>query len=510
MALIELRIEAPRQALISRLASFFSARGVRAYATGGFLRDALLALPVRDIDISIDGDPPALGPELADAFGGHCFVLDEEKHQARVLPADGAAQIDLLPLRGDIEADLGRRDYTIDAMACRLEEAAAGRIELIDPHRGLEDLRAGVVRATGDGVFTEDPLRLLRGVRLAVQLDFGIEPRTAGLIRTHAALITAVAVERQRDELMRIFGTPRAGPGMRLLDGLGLLGSVLPEMEAARGVEQPKEHHWDVLGHSFAAVDNLDMLLSEDEPAAAPGRELWRELWSRLGWWTEARAYLGAEVVMGAPRSAVLKLGGFLHDIGKPETKSFDETGRMRFFGHSEAGAAIAARLMQRLRFSSREIDLVRPMIDAHLRPVQMAQQGPPTRRAVYRFFRDTGDAGIDTLFLSLADHLATVGPRPNMEGWRQHVAVVDYVLEMRLQETEVVAPPRLLRGDELMAALGLAPGPLLGRLLEEIREAQAAGEISNRDEALALARRSLGQAGAPPSGDSPDYRDSS
>ncbi len=510
MALIELRIGAPQQALISRLASFFAARGVPAYATGGFLRDALLHLPVRDIDISIGGDPLALGPELADAFGGHYFALDEEKRQARVLPADGAEQIDLLPLRGDIEADLGRRDYTIDAMACRLEEAAAGSIELIDPHRGLGDLHARIVRTTGDGVFAEDPLRLLRGVRLAVQLDFGIEPRTAGLMRTQAALVTAAAVERQRDELMRIFGTPRAGPGMRLLDEMGLLGSVLPEMEVARGVEQPKEHHWDVLGHSFAAVDILDMLLSTDEPAAAPGRELWRELWSRLGWWTGARAYLREEVVMGTPRSAVLKLGGFLHDIGKPETKSFDETGRMRFFGHGEAGAAIAVRLMQRLRFSSREVDLVRPMIEAHLRPVQMAQQGPPTRRAVYRFFRDTGDAGIDTLFLSLADHLATVGPRLNMEGWRQHVAVVDHVLRMRLQETGVVAPPRLLRGDELMSALGLTAGPVVGRLLEEIREAQAAGEISNRDEAVALARRSLDQAGAPPVGDSPDYRESS
>ncbi len=503
MALIDLRLEPERQALISGLASFFAGRGVQAYATGGFLRDALLDLPVRDVDISISGDPLALGPGLADALGGHYFALDADKRQARVLLADGAAQVDLLPLQGDVEADLRRRDYTIDAMACRLEEAAAGSIELIDPLRGLGDLRARIVRTTGEGALIEDPLRLLRGVRLAVQIDFEFEAQTAGLIRRHATLITTAAVERQRDELMRIFGTPRAGRGMRLLDELGLLGSVLPEMEAARGVEQPKEHHWDVLGHSLAAVEGLDILLSAAEPAAQPGRNLWRALWSRLGWWTEARAYFSAEVVMGTPRSAVLKLAGFLHDIGKPETKTFDETGRMRFFGHGDVGAAIAVRLMQRLRFSSREVDLVRPMLEAHLRPVQMAQQGPPTRRAVYRFFRDTGDAGIDTLFLSLADHLATVGPRLNMEGWRQHVAVVDYVLQMRLQDTGVVAPPRLLRGDELMAALELPPGPALGRLLEEIREAQAAGEISTREEALKLARRSLDQAGSAPPGPS-------
>jgi poly(A) polymerase len=189
-------------------------------------------------------------------------------------------------------------------------------------------------------------------------------------------------------------------------------------------------------------------------------------------------------------RAALLKLGGLLHDVGKPATRSTDETGRMRFFGHQHVGADIAAAALRRLRFSSREVAMVRAMVAAHLRPVQMAQQGPPTRRAIYRFFRDTGEAGIETLFLSLADHLATVGPRLNEAGWRRHVALTSYILEKRLREADVVAPPKLLKGEEVMAALGLPPGPLVGQLLEAVREAQAAGEISTREEALALARR--------------------
>jgi poly(A) polymerase len=167
----------------------------------------------------------------------------------------------------------------------------------------------------------------------------------------------------------------------------------------------------------------------------------------------------------------------------------------MRFFGHADVGAEVAGRLLRRLRFSAREVALVQTMVKAHLRPVQMGQQGPPTRRALYRYFRDCGDAAIDTLFLSLADHLATVGPRVSVAGWRQHVSLVNHILTKRFQEEAVVAPPKLLAGDELMAGLGLSPGPIVGQLLELIREAQAAGAISTRGEALALARRAAEQA---------------
>jgi poly(A) polymerase len=138
-------------------------------------------------------------------------------------------------------------------------------------------------------------------------------------------------------------------------------------------------------------------------------------------------------------------------------------------------------------------------MIEAHMRPVQMAQQGLPSRKAVYRFFRDTGEAGIDTFFLSLADHVGTVGPRVDLEDWRQHVALVDHVLRKRLQEEgEVVFPAKLIDGEDLMTELRLSPGPQLGELLELVREAQAAGEVDSREQAIALARSYLENAPAP------------
>jgi poly(A) polymerase len=479
------------RALVLEISGFFESRQVRAFAVGGFVRDGVLGRPVNDLDIGIDADPVELSPGLAEAFGGSFFALDETRRLVRVMLPEAGVHLDLQPLRGSIEEDLRTRDFTVDAMAAELSQAGGGRIDLIDPTAGLADVRAGVVRAVSEANLVEDPLRLLRGVRLATVLGFEIEPETKEMIRRNAEHITEVAAERQREELMLILGTGRAGAGLMTLDDLGLLSPLLPELDVTRGVDQPKEHHWDVFNHSLQAVGAMEMLLAAEEPEDEMHRWLRQELWSQLSWWPEARTQVSGE------RAAVLKLACLLHDIGKPETKSFQEDGRMRFFGHADAGAAIARKLLRRLRFPSRETARVAAVVGAHMRPLQMAQQGAPTNRAIYRFFRDTGGAGADTLFLSLADHLAAVGPRVTREGWRRHVAIVSYILRKASEEREVITPERLIHGDELMAELDVPAGPELGRILEKIREAQAAGEVNSRADALELARRHLEQSAA-------------
>jgi putative nucleotidyltransferase with HDIG domain len=489
---VRITIPPDRRDLLAELNAFFAAREVPAYAAGGFLRDALLGLPAHDIDLAVAGDALALGRALADELSGYYVALDEERGHARVvLPGDDAI-VDLTPIAGAIEDDLRRRDFTIDALGTPLEGLLEGEATVIDPAGGLADLDARLVRATSEQVLREDPLRPLRGARIACHLGFAIEDGTRALIADLAPDVAGAAPERQREELMRMFAAPEAAPGVRLLDELGLLSAVLPELDVMRGVEQPKEHYYDVFGHAVAAVAALDVLLADEAPRDATGARLWRELWNALAWWGEGREYLRAPVVAGTPRRALLKFGGLLHDIGKPATKSFEPSGRMRFFGHSDVGAEIAARLMRRLRFSARETSIIRRMIEAHLRPVQMAHERAPTRRAVYRYFRATEEAGIDTLFLSLADHLATAGPRLDMEGFRVHVAVVSHILRLRFTDETVVRPPKLISGRDLMAEFGLEEGHLLGELLEAVREAQAAGEISTREEALALARERL------------------
>ncbi|MCH7483925.1 MAG: CCA tRNA nucleotidyltransferase, partial [Chloroflexi bacterium] len=280
-----------RRQLIERLTAFFDARGAPAYATGGFLRDALLGLPARDLDVAVAGDSLAHGQALAGELGGHFVALDKGRGHARIVLPDGDVTIDLTPVSGSIEDDLRRRDYTIDALGAPLSEVAAGAAEVIDPTGGLADLEAGLVRATSEEALREDRLRPLRGARIAAQLGFAIETSTREMISRHAARVVEAAPERQRDELMRMLAAPRAGRGMRLIDELGLLSAVLPEMDVTRGVEQPKEHHHDVFGHSLAAVDALDALLADEPPADKRNGRLWRELWGAFEWWDGGHDY---------------------------------------------------------------------------------------------------------------------------------------------------------------------------------------------------------------------------
>jgi poly(A) polymerase len=164
----------------------------------------------------------------------------------------------------------------------------------------------------------------------------------------------------------------------------------------------------------------------------------------------------------------------------------------MRFLGHAQEGALITAAILERLRFSAKEVKLVEIMVRHHLRPGQMTQNDLPSHRAIYRYFRDTGEAGIDILFLSLADHLATRGPQLDMAQWQEHSRIVDYILTQRFEQETLVVPPKLVDGHDLIDILTISPGPKIGKFLELVREAQASGELTSKEEALTYIREYL------------------
>jgi poly(A) polymerase len=271
------------------------------------------------------------------------------------------------------------------------------------------------------------------------------------------------------------------------MDKLDLLIRIIPELDVMKGVEQPKEHYWNVFEHSMETVATTAFLLRED---------CWKytsdDLLKRTPWSTDISRHFDEEISSGSNRRILLKLGSLLHDIAKPTTKSIDEKGKMRFFGHGKLGASIVAPMLERLRFSSREIKLVQNLVYHHLRPAQMSNEGLPTSRAIYRYFRDTEGAGIDILFLALADYLATSGPNLNVGEWNQHNEMINFILsEHGRQETEVI-PVNLIDGHDIMCDLNISPGPLVGELLSEVREAQIAGDLRTREEAIAFIHRCM------------------
>jgi len=481
---LKLLIKPQALLLLTPVSSFLVEQGIESYLVGGMLRDVLLERNTADIDIVVEGDALEIAHQVAAALGGKYVLLDKINRVSRVVLVNekGRWELDFSTLKGNIEQDLAQRDFTVDAMAVDLSRLGKEQIDiqLIDPFNGWNDLQRGVIRVVAEMAFESDEVRLLRAVRLAAELGFTIDNETEALIRRYSHLIANVAGERIREELLRLLAVSQARRFLHYLDELGLITAMIPELVQEKGVKQPKEHFWDVFDHSIETVGAVDFVLHKGIWEYTGEEVLTVALWS-----AKLAQHFDLEVSSGSTRGLLLKLAALLHDIAKPQTKAIEANGRMRFLGHASEGATLAVNILERLRFSTKEIKLVEIMVRHHLRPMQMSHDGLPTRRAIYRYFRDTGEAGIDTLFLSLADHLATRGPHLELAQWQEHTQLVEYVIGQCFQEESLVSPPKLVDGYDLINIFSMSPGPRIGELLEAVREAQAAAELTTRGEAL-------------------------
>ena len=479
---------------------------------GGFVRDSLFRGEIadftdssgpHDMDIAVPpgvGSVDDLGHDLARHLGGVCQPHNLARGVYQVIVESSGTEpaslvIDLVRYGWDIEEDMERRDFTVNAMAlplnhpCLLDAdpdewpipAALWAGDLVDPYGGRADVARKRLRVVNDEVFRYDPGRLLRGPRLAGRLKFMLEPETARLIRQEAHRLENVAPERVRNEFMAILDQDGARAQLEVLDRLDLLCRIIPELELTKGVSQPKAHHyWDVWNHNLHTVEYAELITRGHQNSA---------IYSLAPWNAEVAAYFAEEVGDGFSRRTVLKLAGLLHDIAKPQTKAPDKKGRIRFLGHSELGAEMVTERLSQLRFSARIVGMVARMVEHHLRPAQLRQgDKEPTPRAVHRYYRDVGDVAVDTIYLAMADYLAAKGPEVVAERWANHARMLGNLLQAGREKAPARGPQRLLTGHDLMQQFDLPPGPLIGRLLAQIDEARAAGEVATREEALALA----------------------
>jgi hypothetical protein len=269
---------------------------------------------------------------------------------------------------------------------------------------------------------------------------------------------------------------------------------LLPELAACRGVAQSPPHDRDVLGHSLAALDAVVGLQSLVRGRRVPSLpEVWRAELSPFG--DRLTGWLGRDVPgLGQPRGVWLRVAALLHDVGKPGTARFDPSReRWRFLGHDAAGARLVGGVAERLRLSQRAGRYLAELVAHHLRPMALSRAGGPSRRAVYRYFRATGDEGVDVALLSLADQAGkALIPAAEAEAIGRTAATL--LRAWFDGPAELVRPEPLIRGDVLAAELGREPGPWLGPLLESLAEAQASGRVTDRSAALAHARRWLRQ----------------
>ncbi len=445
-----------------------------AWLVGGAVRDGLLGRSTNDFDVAVNGDAPAVARKLAGTAGGHPFLLSEAFGGWRVVARDRSWQVDVLPLAGQsIEEDLGQRDLTINAIAQPLEGG-----DHVDPFGGIPDLRAHRLRAVSDRSFDRDPLRTLRLARLVSELGFEAEPETLRLASRSAPALAAVAPERVFAEFKLLLSARHALDGLSLIDQLGVTRVILPELTSLQGIEQSHYHHLDVHEHTRAVLAELIAL--EDDPGAAFGAHA-----------KAVAMVLDEPLANELTRGQALRFGALFHDVAKPQTRQVSPHGRVTFIGHDAAGAEMASAALRRLRASERLSEYVAAVTRHHLRLGFLVHEMPLDRRAVYRYLKACEPVGVDVTVLSVADRLATRGSGSS-EAIARHLELARQLVGEAIAWRQV-APRPPIRGDDLARALGVVPGPEIGRLLAELEEASFAGEIAGPAQAVERARKLLG-----------------
>jgi putative nucleotidyltransferase with HDIG domain len=465
--------------LLKKISLFSKKKKKTLYIVGGYLRDALLNKhkEIIDIDFCLKNGAIRLGHELARQLRAGFVVLDKEHGACRLVKKIGERNhtLDFTDFRAKtLEEDLRLRDFTINTLALPLEAIFTEENPfnfMVDPYGAAGDLKKKIIRVASGKSFDDDALRILRAYSFACMFNFKIAPPTLSLIRRKKKKLSGVSGERIRDELFKILACPDSCAYFKKMDEAGVLKIVFPEIEMMRDLEQGPYHHLDVLKHTFETIRQLEFIFREFKDEQ------------------KVQDYLNECVCALRQRFTLMKLAAFLHDIGKPKALRHED-GKLKFHGHEKIGLDMTQEICTRIKLSNDERQALGKMVLWHLRPGYLADHEPPSARAIFRYFRDTGQESLSTLLLSLADQRATKGPLTTRVSRLRHEKLVASLIKEYFDRKNEKKLPRLLTGDDLIKRFKLTPSPLIGKILREIEELQAIGKIRSKKEALAAASR--------------------
>jgi poly(A) polymerase len=430
------------------------------YLVGGSVRDLLLGKDPLDYDILTFGNVWDKAVSLAACFGSKPFWMDEERGIARTVSKEGITVDVCAPKGKTLDEDLKNRDITINAIALNLTNK-----EIYDPVSGIADLDKKLIRAVSVKGFSDDALRTLRCLRFAAVLGFSIDSVTRALIEKYAPGLTDVAPERIKQELASALSCRSGSKIFGLMEATGVREILFPGYD---DIYQGVYHRWPLIKHAILVAESVETLISGVDELL-PG----------------AGAMLSEEIEDGIDRACLLRFASFIHDIGKPSTREDKENGMVHFYGHAGVGAQLAGELCRNLKFSSSFCSTIKGLIEMHMRVLDLACGGIVTIKAMHRLIKNAVTFVPELLLLSFADAIAT-GKDPGYKGIRTDMDEI--IRRIWAFYTEVYLKNRkqpLLNGDDVMAALGIKPGPEVGRLLGRVEEARAEGLISKKNEAL-------------------------
>jgi len=468
--------------------------GPKVWLVGGAVRDHFLQRQSFDLDFVVAGDALSLARQIADGLGGKYYNLDLERGAGRVLVpgSDGEEWVfDFARMRGsNLQEDLGYRDFTINALAFDPHNLDI----LIDPGNGLKDLRATLLRACKPDAIQNDPVRALRAVRIASELEFRIEPNTVQQIKEAGPLLTHVSVERLRDEIFRMLDSQNPARSLRLLDHLRLFDVLFHEFyHHADGKTRPA-NKIEITRQAFTVISRLgeifQVLAPMHDPEAAAESTLGL-IAIRLGRFRESLSdYLDKELSSGRTIRAWVLLGSLFSqyvNLGQ----CGDQDGSSEGSGRGSKTFAASA-WSDRYNLSRREKLWLDRFLHGHI-PKFSEENKSDNDLHIYRYFQQTQDAGAGLILCDLAHFLAgTEGP-PSEELWESRVNRGHPLLEAYFDRIdEVIDVDSLLDGEEITSEFNLKPGPMIGQLLQRLVELQVAGKLKTRDQAVESVREIL------------------
>lgn len=451
-----------KDSILNNLASFFDNE---IYVVGGTVRDFLMGKISYDRDlIVVDEDAKSFSQKVAEFLDGVFIPLDEENKIYRIVLKDKKNFLDITnPIGGNLEEDIMRRDITINAIAVNIK---TGEIPSFCEF-GIQDIQNKIIREIKKENFTDDPLRMLRVYRFYANLGFEISPELLNITKKHASLINKPAKERIEYELMKLFDGEFAAQALLKMDESEILEIIFPFVKELKQVPPNLHHHLDLFNHSIETVNQVQKFY-EISPK-------------------EVQEHLKKVDFGGFSRLAHLKLAALMHDIGKFSTWTIEpDTGRHRFIKHEDVGAKLAIPILKKMCFSNKQIDYISYIIKKHMYPTAVVSAPELNDKVMMRYVRKSADNAIDTIIIAKADRVSAQGPEITKELVEENITLLDKLLQFYLNTKETLAPlPKLLDGREVMSILNINPSPVLGKILNELHEAQISGDILTKDDAV-------------------------
>ncbi len=459
--------------IFKKIISFAKKEKKDIYLVGGFLRDLIIGYkkPYLDLDFALKNNAIDFGRQIADVIHADFFILDKTHGCCRVVYKDKNKIItfDFVDFKGkNIKEDLFKRDFTINSLAIKLP---IDENEILDYFGGQKDIKNKIVKVIDNSAFDEDPLRILRAFSISAIFEFKISSHTIKLIEKEKNKLKSIAPERIRDEFFKIFDVENTSRYIESLDKTNILELIIPQVIDMHNVKQGGFHHLDVWEHSLETLRQLEQLLIQLENNK------------------DINFYLDEVITPNRKRKQILKLAALLHDSGKPEAFKIKAEKTM-FYGHERIGKKISDLVSKNLKLSFKEKKALNIIILWHLRPGSLADAKILTKRAEYRFFRDTTNEAINVLLLSIADSRATRGLLAVLEKRKKHEKIAFSLIDKYFKISKQKPIERLINGNDLIKKLKLTPGPIFSKILHTVLEAQVERKIKTKKDALIMAKK--------------------